>query len=186
MENLFNKDKYLEFYPKKDMNNIEKAYAIIRFAIYYGVLIYILKLDSKWLSISFFLIIIAMFLLSTEGFEKTNKCTKPTNNNPFMNFIFGDDYNKSKACDLSQEIRDKQIQLFRKDSKLLDKTDLYGNNTSDRNFYTMPSTTALNDQTGFAKFIFNDFNHCKVDGKNCLKHRDNRFHHGRIYKTNIS
>jgi hypothetical protein len=100
-----------------------------------------------------------------------------------MNFIFGDDYNKSKACDLSQDIRDKQIKLFRKDSKLLDKTDLYGKNTSDRNFYTMPSTSALNDQSGFAHFIYGDFNNCKVNGKNCLKHRDNRYHRGRINKV---
>ena len=46
MENLFNKDKYLEFYPKKDMTKEEKAYAIIRFAIYYGILIYIFNLFS--------------------------------------------------------------------------------------------------------------------------------------------
>lgn len=184
MENLFNKDKYLEFYPKKEMSKIDKAYAIIRFAIYYGIIICVFNLDSKWLAISILLILLSIFLLSSEKFESTDKnCTKPTYNNPFMNFIFGDDYNKSKACDLSQNIRDEQINLFRKDSKLLDKTDLYGKNTSDRNFYTMPSTSALNDQTGFAQFIYGDFNHCKSDGKNCLKHRDNRYHRGRISKV---
>jgi hypothetical protein len=47
----------------------------------------------------------------------------------------------------------------------------------------MPSTSALNDQIGFAHFIYGDFNNCKVDGKNCLKHRDNRYHRGRISKV---
>jgi len=182
MENLFSKDKYLEFYPKNDMSKTDKAYAIIRFATYYGIIIYFFNLDLKWLTISFSLIILSLFLLSTENFESENNCTKPTYNNPFMNFIFGDDNNKSKACELSSDIRNQQISLFRKDSHLLDKTDLYGKNTSDRNFYTMPSTTALNDQTGFAHFIYGDFNHCKVNGKNCLKHRDNRYHRGRINK----
>ena len=58
MENLFNKDKYLEFYPKKDMSKIDKAYAIIRFAIYYGIIICVFNLDSKWLAISILLYIL--------------------------------------------------------------------------------------------------------------------------------
>jgi hypothetical protein len=183
MEFLFNKDKYLEFYPTKNMSKLDKSHAIARFAIYYGILIYIFDLDSKWLSISAMLLILSLYLTSVDTFVSTDKCTKPTSNNPFMNFIFGDEIDKSKACELTEDVRNEQIKLFRNES-LLDKTDLYGKNSSDRNFYTMPSTTALNDQEGFARFMYGDFNHCKADGKNCLKHRDNKYHRGRLSKIN--
>jgi hypothetical protein len=45
----------------------------------------------------------------------------------------------------------------------------------------MPSTTIVNDQEGFAKFLYHDLGKCKSEGKDCLKHRDNRFHRGRYY-----
>ena len=183
---LFN--NYTEFYPKKNMTQNEKANSLMRLAIYYGSLLVIFNLDSSWLSISILLICLSIFIGTTESFiSENNKCTKPTKNNPYMNFTLGDHINnpnKPKACKLTNEIRKEELKHFRKNingDSVINKFDLYSRNNNDRNFYTMPSTTLVNDQEAFAKFLYGDFGKCKSEGKDCLKHRDNRFHKGRYY-----
>jgi len=173
-----------EFYPKKEFNNIHKVNAIARLSIYYSILIIIFGLDSIYLSLSFCLLLLSYFLGNEDKFNTTqnNKCTKPTVDNPFMNFTLSDQIlnpNKPPACPID-EVRKEQIQKFRVNNPP-DPFDLYGQMINDRNFYTMPNSTIVNDQEGFAKFLFGDFGKCKSEGKDCLKHRDNRFHRGRYY-----
>ena len=181
-------EKKEEFYPNKNMTSIEKANAIARLGIYFAILIYLLNIDSRWLVLSFILILFSIGIYKTESFIlDNNDCVKPTLNNPYMNFTLGDligNPTRKKACDIAK-VREDQIKLFRTDLKtgkqIIDNNDLYKTNINDRNFYTMPSTTIVNDQTGFAKFVFGDFGRCKSEGQDCLKHRDNRFHRGRYY-----
>jgi len=181
-------EKKEEFYPNKDMSIEEKANALARFAIYYALIIMLSGLDMKWLSISVILIILSLFLGKTEFFKSdVNKCTEPTLDNPYMNFIAGDlmiNPNKPPACDITDKtVREKQLKLFRTNKntgkEIVDYNNLYGTTINDRSFYTMPSTTLVNDQNGFANFLFGDFGKCKSEGKDCLKHRDNRFHRSR-------
>ncbi len=175
-------NNYTDFYPKQNMSKIEKANSLMRLAIYYSFLLIVFNLDSSWLSISFLLFCISIFIGTTENFVADNKkCTKPTKDNPYMNFTLGDHINnpnKPKACELTDDIRKNELVYFNKN---INKFDLYGKNNNDRNFYTMPSTTLVNDQTGFAKFLYGDFGKCKSEGIDCLKHRDNRYHKGRYY-----
>jgi hypothetical protein len=178
-----------EFFPKKEYNRIQKVNAIARLSIYYSVLICLLRLDTKYLSFSFCLLILSYFLGYVDTFQdivntenNTPKCTKPTDSNPFMNFTIGDQIinpNKPAACPIDS-VRKEQIKKFRI-TAYPDPKDLFGKIVTDRNFYTMPSTTIVNDQEGFAKYLYGDFGKCKSEGKDCLKHRDNRFHRGRYY-----
>jgi hypothetical protein len=178
-----------EFFPKKEYNRIQKVNAIARLSIYYSILICLLKLDTKYLSLSFCLILLSYFLGYVDTFEdtvnkenNTPKCTEPTESNPFMNFTIGDQIinsNKPNACPVDL-VRKDQIKKYRL-SAYPDPKDLFGKIVTDRNFYTMPSTTIVNDQEGFAKFLYGDFGKCKSEGKDCLKHRDNKFHRGRYY-----
>ena len=178
-----------EFFPKKEYNRVQKVNAIARFSIYYSILICLLKLDTKYLSLSFCLILLSFYLGYVDTFEdvvnkenNTPKCTEPTESNPFMNFTISDQIinpNKLAACPIDS-VRKDQIKKYRL-SAYPDPKDLFGKIVTDRNFYTMPSTTIVNDQEGFAKFVYGDFGKCKSEGKDCLKHRDNRFHRGRYY-----
>lgn len=177
---------YKHFYPKKNMSNIEKANSIMRLAIYYSLLLILFNLNSSWLTISFLLVSISIFIGITENFSNdTNNCVKPTKNNPYMNFTLGDHINnpqRNKACELNQNILDEELKYFRQNingDSVLNKYNLYSKNNNDRNFYTMPSTTIVNDQEGFAKFLFSDSGKCKSEGIDCLKHNDNRFFKGR-------
>lgn len=175
-------EKKEEFYPHKTMSNINKANAIARLGIYYALIICLLKLDTKWLSLSIILILFSIFLGYSEKFSSgKNICVKPTIENPYMNFTLGDlinNPNRNEACN-TNDVREEEIKLFRTHKNtgisLIDPLDLYGTRVNDRSFYTMPNTQIVNDQNGFANFLFGDFGKCKSEGKDCLKHIDNRF-----------
>jgi len=174
---------YMDFFPKNKMSQNEKINAIARFAIYYAFIIIVLRLDSKWLSVSVLLLLLSLFLGKSEYFDTTNTCTKPTKENPFMNFTVGDlldNPSRPSACSV-KDVREEQIKLFRSNNIFPDNNDLWGVFINDRNFYTMPSTKIVNDQSMFANFVFGDFGKCKSNGTDCLKHRDNRFARGRYY-----
>lgn len=162
------------FFPREDLTEEEKCNSLVRLAVYYALLIIILGLNTKWLSISLVLILLSFFLGYTEKFDQVkqkNKCYRPTENNPFMNFTVGDYYNnpnRNKNCPLDQvypEVRKKFLK-----GVVPDPNDLWGNNTSDRNFYTMPVTTVTNNQTEFGNWLYGGMGKCKSEGKDCLNY----------------
>lgn len=188
-EEIWYKNPYIlfknfkEFFPQKNMNETQKLNAITRFAIYYAVIIIVLNLDTKWLAVPLCLLILTVFFSYSENFseEKVNKCTMPTKENPFMNFTTGDLINNPNRPAACQDVKAEQLKMYRSNNIFLDLNDLWGTNISDRNFYTMPSTTIVNNQQDFGKFLYGDFGKCKSEGKDCLKHRDNKNHRGRYY-----
>ena len=48
-----------QFFPNNSLNREQKINAIVRFAIYYSILVIIFKQDFKWLSVSLILISIS-------------------------------------------------------------------------------------------------------------------------------
>lgn len=179
-------DDWAEFIPSNDLDNVEKINAIARFAIYYSFLIFIFKQDSKWFSVSIVLLIISYSLGYYEKFEEIKSvgtCVKPTKKNPFMNFTLDDYINnpdRQSACSYDKS-KDKMRKEFRKDI-VPDPADLWGQNISDRQFFTMPWTTVVNNQTALGKWLYGNAGECKNLGLNCDKNRDNRYHHGRYYR----
>lgn len=180
---LFN--NWYQFFPTNNLSKEEKINAIVRFAMYYAVIIILLNQDLKWLSVSAVLLLISYFLGYYNNIEQENfesMCTEPTKDNPFMNFTLGDyskDVNRASACDY-QKVKDKVKKEFEKDI-IPDPADLWGQNISQRQFFTMPWTRVINDQTVFAQWTFGKSGECKNLGINCDKNRDNRYHTARHY-----
>lgn len=180
-------DNLDEFFPDKHLNRTQKINSLARFSIYYTVLILVSRQELKWLSVGIIVILISMFLGSTESFTSKDRtvspniCQKPTSANPFMNYTLGDlieTPNRPKACEYD-DIKDETRKEFR--SHLYsDSSDMWGKFISDRNYYTMPNTEIVNDQTGFAKWCFGNSGECKSFGTNCLKQRDPTYHRGRF------
>lgn len=175
------------FFPNNNLNRIEKINSLARLSIYYTIIVLISGQDSKWLSVSIIILLISGFLGTSENFTTTdktidpNQCQKPTNANPFMNYNIGDlliNSNRPKACkydNVKNEMRNK----FRSNI-YSDPSDMWGKFISDRNYYTMPNTEIVNDQSGFAKWCFGNSGECKSYGINCLKQRDPTYHRGRM------
>jgi hypothetical protein len=173
-----------QFIPDKKFNRNEKINALARFAIYLAILIIVCEQDTKWLSLSVIILLISIFLGTSENFSNNiiiKNCQGPVKDNPFMNFTHGDHIahpNRLKACNYD-DVKNKMRSEFRS-HVYTDTNDIWGKFISDRNFYSMPNTEIVNDQTGFALWCFGNSGQCKAEGLNCLKQRDPTYHRGRI------
>jgi hypothetical protein len=189
-------DNMNQFFPSKTLNRIEKINSLARFAIYYFILVNIFCDDKSWGSISIIILLISMYLGSTENFTLDNAtpvevdfrneldvriCQNPTIDNPFMNYTVGDmitSPDRPPACKYDDAKKEMEID-FR--SKLYsDPNDMWGRNISSRQFYTMPNTAIVNDQVGFGKACFGTSGDCKTFGQNCLEVNDIMYHTMRL------
>jgi hypothetical protein len=177
-----------QFFPNTILSRSDKINATARFAIYYTILIIIFKQDAKWMSISVILLLLSFFLGTTEEFKSKNDDVyhAPTKENPFMNFTLGDLFDHPERnpgygfYDIKDEVRKEyRSHLYS------DPMDVWGKYITDRNYYTMPNTSIVNDQTGFAMACFGNSGVCKTDGKDCLKYRDPTYNRGRYTVTGI-
>jgi hypothetical protein len=178
---------YDKIIPHKNLPRIEKINRIAKIAFYLIILIIVGNKDTKWLSIPIIVLGITGFLGISEKFTTDDKilnptfCYKPTTNNPFMNFTLGNmiqDPYRLPACKY-EESKDEIRKEFRKHTKF-DLSDIWGKHSSDRQFYIMPNTRIINDQTEFAKWCYGNNGKCKSEGIDCLKVRDPQYHRGRI------
>lgn len=192
---LFDKDKLSLFFPTKDMTMIEKLNAIMRFGIYLGIALYFVSYNYTYLYIPIIIGIFTIYLyynkrnsfemyFNSENDSLTNRgnkkilenveTVKPDVNNPFMNInLITDDKTKPPATPswnddkVKDEIEDKfNYNLYR------DVGDLYGKSNSQRQYYTAPSTTIPNEQTKFAKWLYQTSSTCKEDTKYCAPQMD--------------
>ena len=187
---LFVKDNLTKFIPNIEMTNIEKLNSLMRLGIYLGLALFIFTGKSEYLLIIVIVAFFTYFLykyqqdnielffnsLQNSNFNKIQKSLmkkksdiQPTVDNPMMNInLITDDKTKEKAPiswnndELKEEIEDKyNYNLYR------DVGDLYGKSNSQRQFYTMPSTTIPNNQTSFAKWCYSTGPTCKETSIYC-------------------
>jgi hypothetical protein len=94
---------------------------------------------------------------------------KPTVENPFMNINLITDNKTKKEAPPSWNDENNQQDIEKKfDYNLYrDVGDLYGKSNSQRQYYTMPSTTIPNNQTSFAKWCYGVGPTCKEKSIYC-------------------
>ena len=96
---------------------------------------------------------------------ESDECTRSTPDNPFANFLPGDDPARPPACEnMDDEVR---ANFFRNLPRSL--YDVYDTQTNFRNFHTMPVTTAAPDIHAFAEFCYGPAGArgCKEDASRC-------------------
>ena len=186
---LFYKERLADFFPTINMTLIEKLNAIFRLSIYLSIVLYLLTSNYLYL---FIMIIVGAFtcfiyynqkdnielyfnsipnsnnnLIQEIVHEKTD--ISPTTENPFMNINLITDNKEKNAAPASwndqtvkEDIEDKfGYNLYR------DVGDLYGKSNSQRQYYTVPSTTIPNNQTSFAKWCYGVGPTCKEKSIYC-------------------
>tara|TARA_B100001287_G_C22653460_1_gene516415 strand:- start:1037 stop:1666 length:630 start_codon:yes stop_codon:yes gene_type:complete len=180
---LFNKERLTEFFPNYEMTLNEKLNAISRLSIYLGILLTFISNNYNYMYITVIVLLftVIIFKLQADNVElyfnsygnnmreEDKECTMPTQNNPFMNHnILVDKPTKLEACksynneNVKEDIeKNFNLNLYR------DVSDLYQRNNSQRQYYTMPSTTIPNDQTKFAKWCYNTGKTCKEETIKC-------------------
>lgn len=165
---LFMANRLVEFVPSTEMTFVEKLNAIVRFSFYLGITLLIVKQNYLYLYIPLLVLLITYGFYTTtstkdkfqEEFfgKKTENCQKPQLNNPFMNVLLTDykyNPNKPPACTekqdntIHQQIEDNfNFNLYQ------NIDDIYGNVNSQRQYFTMPSTTIPNDLESFSKWLY--------------------------------
>ncbi len=187
---LFYKERMTDFFPTIHMTLIEKLNAIFRLSIYLSVLLYLLTNNYLYLYIMIVVGIFTWFVyynqkdnielyfnsiknsdnnIINERIEESKTTVEPTVQNPFMNINLITDNKEKKSAppswnneEVQKDIEDKfGYNLYR------DVGDLYGKSNSQRQYYTMPSTTIPNNQTSFAKWCYGVGPTCKESSIYC-------------------
>ena len=184
LKGFITQENFLKFFPTSNMTYYEQINSIIRFTLYLVIILILFKNNYKVLYILIIVLLLTygMSLIDTvekkseeENFKKQNlavskttkkECIKPTTDNPFMNVLLTDykedsKRNNKEACDIENK-KIKKSMNDKYDERLFRSVDdIYMNNSSDRQFYTMPVSDIINDQTGFAKWLYDRGPSCK-------------------------
>jgi hypothetical protein len=188
---LFYNQRLTDFFPTIHMTLIEKLNAIFRLSIYLSIILYIFTSNYLYLYIMIIVGLFTIFIFYNQkdnlelyfnsdpndpdnsiiktDMDKLKNNIKPTTENPFMNInLITDNKEKEEAPpswnneNLQKDIENKfGYNLYR------DVGDLYGKSNSQREYYTMPSTTIPNNQTSFAKWCYSVGPTCKEKSIYC-------------------
>ena len=187
---LCQRKRFTEFFPTPNLTLDEKLNALVRLSFYIAIVLLVFYGNYLYLYIPIFFLIFTYLIFNAnlknlqeedkelltdfenkkEEKKEADDCTEPTTNNPFMNInLITDKRDKPKACEyynnnkIKKEVNTKfNFNLYR------DVSDLYNKNNSQREYYTMPSTTIPNEQTSFAKWCYMSPPTCKEDTIRCV------------------
>lgn len=178
---------YYHVLPLQEMSVQEKLNALVRFFIYLGIFLFLVRNDYRYMFLG---IIAALISVGINQYDKTrttkketflkNKnleivnnvvCSRSTVDNPFMNPSIADislNPNHPQACDIENEDIKNKIDTNFNARIFRDVSDIFGKYASQRQFYTMPVTTIPSNQSEFGEWLYNRGPSCKEgNGKRC-------------------
>jgi len=193
---LVEADRLTDFFPSPDMTPLEQLNAIVRFCVYLSLLLTILKNNAQYLFLAIASFVVTYLVYAYDPNMRLHKkfervetydiyqnrkkeraevnYVRPTIDNPFMNPTLvdikenpnRDSYSRKSFinnAEIEKDIEDKfNYNLYQ------DVNDVYGRKNSQRQYYTVPSTTIPNDRDTFAKWLYGNPASCKEgNGKQC-------------------
>tara|TARA_A100001015_G_scaffold243848_1_gene279020 strand:- start:717 stop:1379 length:663 start_codon:yes stop_codon:yes gene_type:complete len=177
---LFNRNSLFEIIPYTNMNLNSKLNAVFRLSIYFSLIMYFFKKNYRYLVIILIVGILTIIVsknhskLNIENNNNNNSplniintdsnnnsdaqgCKLPTKTNPFMNPTFSDyeSGNLMKACNSydNSVVRSMEEEYFNNDL-YRDVSDIFNKENSQREFYTMPVNSIINDSIKFANWCY--------------------------------
>jgi hypothetical protein len=173
---LFEKNRLTSFWPSKYHSYEERINALTRFIVYCGTILSLHKRKSDPMVMALLLVFVLVVISKSKNkvMEKIMKvqyperdCQSPTINNPMANQIPYDGVFRKKACNSRSVANDITNSLFAEFP-----TDGLSNMSKDfieRQFFSVPNTDIVNDQKGFATWLYGEPNKkmCKSDPSFC-------------------
>ena len=183
-------DNYYLIIPMQSMTFEQKLNAIFRFFLYLGLILSFALYDGRYLFFPVIVAIIAIILNESNRSAKRNDeeflearnedvvdnetCVRSTVNNPFMNVMYGDNMQRPKACNVLDKRIKAKIETNFNANLFRDVGDIWDRMSSQRQFYTMPSTTIPNDAIAFAEWCYGRPQSCKEgNGQQCSANMNN-------------
>jgi hypothetical protein len=189
-------DRLVRFVPLPGTPLAAQLNAVMRFALYYGAFLFLFNRSYGALYVPIIAGVVtywvhatdsdrlskareAMDALELEPDPVTNKlCTRPTLHNPFMNVLVSDYARfpeRPGACDVSARPVARRAEKYFSHNLYRDSDDVFDRRANSRQFYTTPSSTIPNDQSGFARWLYSTGPTCKERSNACAarvhKHR---------------
>ena len=186
LNGFFAANHITEIIPTGAMSMVEKLNALFRLSIYMSLALILVTKDLRYLLLPMIVAIITLLageseqqkIKAKESFLNDNDLTvdpilgslriKPTVDNPFMNVLMSDyalKPNRPAALNAGVLVEHEYKKIDEQVADCFNKTlvrdvgDLFENQSSQRNYYTMPCTTIPNNQGGFADWLY------KIPGK---------------------
>lgn len=194
---FFSINELPKFIPTKDMTFTQQLNAIMRFSIYFSILLFVVNRNLLVFYIVLFVALLTMFLYElyhknkehqkqlyeklSMYYDKRNKklCVKPSPENPFMNVLmneYNEFPNRPEACNLSNSRVKKEAEKFFENNLYKDVDDIWSRKTSSRNWHTVPVTTIPNDRETFTKWLYDIKPTCKEgNGNQCFRNLHQNF-----------
>ena len=186
-------DKLQEFVPSSYMTFAQKLNAMMRFAIYFTILLLVTQNNAKVIYIAVFVAIFTLALYhfyerEKDEFKEKHKafnlhydkvkkeaCVMPTKNNPFANILVSDyalNPSRKPGCNITKPAVKKKAEEMFGHNLYSDVDDIWSRNTSSRNFYQTPIQSIPNKQNEFAKWLYGHGKTCKEgNGKSCIRNQ---------------
>lgn len=183
---LYRYDRIVEFVPTVDMALNERLNALTRFSIYLGVLLCLVYNTPNflYLPLATMALMCIVYLNYPDLLMKISQLggaasyQQPTRDNPFMNVMLSD-YTANPQRAPAGDVTDPKISsaMNKEFSSGLyrDANDIWDRNNSQRQYYSMPSSTIPNDRASFMNWCWKTPPTCK-DGNlsRCLRYEDPR------------
>jgi len=183
---LYDRKYIFEFFPMKQYDLIRKLNAIIRFTIYYSLLMYCYSRNTNYFAVPLIACFITYLMwkknpqvqkdesitnLKNNDPQLVNLkdhnigCSLPNKDNPFMNPMFFDvaaDKELPKSC-TSYDNKGIQQKIEKEFDKGLYRnyTDIFGKENSQRQFFTVSARQGVPDQSAFAHWLYRTPDTCK-------------------------
>ena len=179
---FINSNNYYQIIPASSMSLESKMNALVRLFVYIGIILAIIKMDYTFLFIGIIAALVSIVLYNYEmnNVSKVEKflneknvtvldnkvCQISTVDNPFINpslIDYGRNSDKSEigACDITNPSVYQSIDNNFNAKLFRNVSDIYNNQSSQRQFYTVPVTTMPNDQKAFAEWLYKTPPTCK-------------------------
>lgn len=179
---------YNVFFPNKNFSLVKNLNAVVRLFVYYTLLCIIFTNNDLYdiikplLLIMFITIVIYMNSDSVELFENkkvviTENRTSTTQN-PVMNLSVTD-YNSNKNIIIDEDVSNETINNNLTNDLPYNEDGGSNKKMFERSFYTMPVTNLNNDQTEFAKWLYDNGPTCKENTILCYDTIPDRLQMGR-------
>ncbi len=169
---LFTKESWNKFVPTPNMSTTEALNSVVRFTIYFSIILYVCTTVGAYLMAipvvmitSIILIklfpngkVLEAFLNVTKSKTPEKKYTMPTNENPFMNVLLPeikDNPDREDAAPTNRrDVKSKIHKAFQHTSDLyMDTSDVFDQTQAMRTFHTLQSAKVPGDQGEFLKWL---------------------------------
>ena len=167
---LFTASTWQRFVPTKDMDIPTALNSVVRFTVYFSILLWVgTSVSTYLLAIPLVLVLTVVFcklfpsVRDIESFTENvtkhaKKYTMPSGKNPFMNPLLteiGDNPNRPDAAPItSKAVKEDIKKSFQQTSDLhMDTADMFDQAQAMRTFHTLQSATIPNNQEGFLEFL---------------------------------